>query len=538
MSNPDMSNPDMPDFKMSYPGRPINSTYLSGTNEPVPASEKHALVVLCGIPQRFDRAFSIISNMSSAGISMDILLTSSGSRLFDVNKLKSIPSVRNVFLETDFFSISDTVASADFICCPLLSLPMAAKMAGFITDNRATCVMIEALGTGKPVFAETETINWFISNPGCQPAFRSRASQLIEELRGLGVRFIPIDSMPSKISSFMPDRITQALPGSYAPMRPAYQTGLQSNMQTGLAPQGQASQGMVRTFNQTGYNLPPHVLEASREAAKSFTASDICPFPECIGCGMCIVQNRSSVDAILDAGAQRIGAHKGILSPNQQIAGMIDHTLLKPEATADEVRELCTEAREHIFASVCVNPSYVELAARLLAGSPVKVCTVIGFPLGSTTTGTKAFETREAIMKGADEIDMVINVGALKAGNYKLVEDDIRTVKAACGDKILKVILETSLLTDEEKVKACTLCKTAGADYVKTATGFGPGGATVGDIKLMRSTVGPYMGVKASGGVRDFETAEAMVNAGATRIGASASVKIVSGGKAGEGSGY
>ncbi|PKK88642.1 MAG: deoxyribose-phosphate aldolase [Candidatus Wallbacteria bacterium HGW-Wallbacteria-1] len=239
----------------------------------------------------------------------------------------------------------------------------------------------------------------------------------------------------------------------------------------------------------------------------------------------------------MHAGADRIGAHPGIIDPEKNMARLIDHTLLKPEATEDDVRLLCEEARRHTFASVCVNPGHVELSARLLAGCPVKVCTVIGFPLGSTTTGTKAFETREAIMKGAHEIDMVINVGALKAGNYKLVEDDIRAVKAATGDKILKVILETALLTDEEKIKACTICKTAGADFVKTSTGFGPGGATVEDIALMRRVVGPEMGVKASGGVRDTETARAMVKAGATRIGASASVKIVTGEKD-DGKGY
>lgn len=276
-------------------------------------------------------------------------------------------------------------------------------------------------------------------------------------------------------------------------------------------------------------NQPYHVPQSVGEC--------IMPRGDCVGCGHCAVRKVPAVMALIDAGAARVGARPGILTPQEQVGAMIDHTLLKPEATETDVRKLCEEARKHVFASVCINPAHVELSARLLAGSPVKVCTVIGFPLGSTTTGTKAFETREAIMKGADEIDMVINVGALKVGNYKLVEDDIRAVKQAAGDKLVKVILETALLTDEEKVKACTLCKTAGADFVKTSTGFGPGGATVEDIRLMRKTVGFEMGVKASGGVRDYETAKAMVDAGATRIGASASVKIVSG-QGGAGGGY
>ncbi|MCL5037017.1 MAG: deoxyribose-phosphate aldolase [Chloroflexi bacterium] len=211
------------------------------------------------------------------------------------------------------------------------------------------------------------------------------------------------------------------------------------------------------------------------------------------------------------------------------MAGTIDHTLLKPDATREQVLKLCEEARKYKFASVCINPGYVKLCADALKGTVVKVCTVIGFPLGATTSVAKAMETRDAIANGAEEIDMVINVGALKAGNYDLALEDIKAVRDACRGKILKVILETSLLTDEEKIKGCELSKQAGADFVKTSTGFGGGGATVHDIALMRKTVGKYMGVKASGGIRDFETAQQMIKAGATRIGASASVAIVKG---------
>jgi len=215
---------------------------------------------------------------------------------------------------------------------------------------------------------------------------------------------------------------------------------------------------------------------------------------------------------------------------NKELAKMIDHTALKPDTSREQIEKLCDEARDFNFASVCVNPTWVALAAEKLEGAEAKVCTVIGFPLGAVTTETKAFETKDAIQKGATEVDMVINIGALKDGNNELVEQDIKAVvEAAKGKALVKVIIETCLLTDEEKTRACELSVKAGADYVKTSTGFSTGGATVEDIKLMRKTVGPNIGVKASGGVRDLEGSQAMIDAGATRIGASAGVKIVQG---------
>ncbi|OOM77017.1 deoxyribose-phosphate aldolase [Clostridium sp. BL-8] len=210
------------------------------------------------------------------------------------------------------------------------------------------------------------------------------------------------------------------------------------------------------------------------------------------------------------------------------IARYIDHTILKPEATAEDVKRLCLEAKEYNFASVCVNTCYTKLVSTELAGSDVKTCVVVGFPLGAMTKEAKAFETTEAIENGANEIDMVINVGALKAKNYDYLKEDIEAVvNAAAGRAIVKVIIETCLLTDEEKVRACEISKEAKADFVKTSTGFSSGGATKEDIALMRKTVGPDMGVKASGGIRDFKTAMDMINAGASRIGASASIAIV-----------
>ncbi|HEL1676305.1 TPA: deoxyribose-phosphate aldolase [Streptococcus suis] len=210
----------------------------------------------------------------------------------------------------------------------------------------------------------------------------------------------------------------------------------------------------------------------------------------------------------------------------------IDHTILKPETTQEQVEKILAEAKEYDFASVCVNPTWVALVAESLKDSDVKVCTVIGFPLGANTPAVKAFETKDAISNGADEIDMVINIGALKTGNYDLVLEDIKAVVAASGDKLVKVIIEACLLTDDEKVKACQLSQEAGADYVKTSTGFSTGGATVADVALMRKTVGPDMGVKASGGARSYEDAIAFIEAGASRIGASSGVAIMNGAQA------
>jgi deoxyribose-phosphate aldolase len=234
---------------------------------------------------------------------------------------------------------------------------------------------------------------------------------------------------------------------------------------------------------------------------------------------------------VVNAGAERLSSTLGVIPGDLNLAKMIDHTLLKPDATQQEIAQLCFEARKYSFASVCVNPTWVSLCAELLKGSPVKVCTVIGFPLGATSSETKAFETETAIRQGATEIDMVINIGALKARDLDLVARDIRGVVNAAHARgaIVKVIIETVLLTDEEKTIASLLSKEAGADFVKTSTGFAGGGATVRDVALMRKAVGPEMGVKASGGVRTFEDAESMIKAGATRIGASAGVKILQG---------
>ena len=276
------------------------------------------------------------------------------------------------------------------------------------------------------------------------------------------------------------------------------------------------------------------ILRLIDEVLKESNAHACCKEGICSD-NLCVVHNKEGVSNIVRSGADRITAGVGVRVGgfDTSIARMIDHTLLKPDATKQQVEELCAEAKQYGFASVCINPGYVKLCAQLLRDTSVKVCTVIGFPLGATSTESKTFETERAIKDGAREVDMVINVGMLKSGEFDYVQNDIlAVVHAAHRNNVLaKVIIETGLLTDEEKIKACVLAKRAGADFVKTSTGFAKGGATVGDIALMRLVVGPDLGIKASGGVRTQEQAKALIESGADRIGASASVKIVTGEK-------
>jgi len=231
---------------------------------------------------------------------------------------------------------------------------------------------------------------------------------------------------------------------------------------------------------------------------------------------------------LVHQGADRFGLQAGTFYP-REIARLIDHTLLKPEATRQQIETLCGEAREHGFATVCVNPGWVPLCAQLLRGSDTRVCTVVGFPLGATLPEVKAYEAARVTAEGACEVDMVMAIGALKSGDYRMVERDVAAVVEAShrGGALLKVIIETALLTEDEKVKACVIVRAAGADFVKTSTGFASGGATAEDVALMRRVVGPDIGVKAAGGVKDLKSAQAMIQAGADRIGASVGVKIV-----------
>ncbi len=250
----------------------------------------------------------------------------------------------------------------------------------------------------------------------------------------------------------------------------------------------------------------------------------------CPGCDQrCVETCTEKARKVLAAGAARLTAGPGVAQMPADLAALIDHTLLRPEAAHDDIRALCEEAVAFGFASVVVNPYWVPVAAAAVRGTPVKVCTVVGFPLGATLPRVKAHEAEEVVKLGAQEVDMVMNIGALKSGEDELVEQDIRGVVEVAhrGGAVTKVILECALLTDEEKVRASCLAQRAGADFVKTSTGFGPGGASAGDVELMRLAVGPAMGVKAAGGIRSYGDLIRMVSAGATRIGASASVKIM-----------
>jgi deoxyribose-phosphate aldolase len=249
----------------------------------------------------------------------------------------------------------------------------------------------------------------------------------------------------------------------------------------------------------------------------------------CAGCHLCVEKCPELVQQIVNAGASRVEAVPGIKNVSAGVAQYIDHTLLKPDATPEEISWLCSEARQYRCASVCVNPCYVRMCADLLRGTGVAVCSVVGFPFGATLPEVKAYETERVTCDGASEVDMVILVGALKGGDHALVQRDIEAVVhvAHRNRALVKVIIEAAYLTDDQKVKACLLAKAAAADMVKTSTGYGPGGATLHDVELMRQTVGSEMGVKAAGGVRDYDTLKKMLAAGATRIGASATVKIL-----------
>jgi deoxyribose-phosphate aldolase len=278
-------------------------------------------------------------------------------------------------------------------------------------------------------------------------------------------------------------------------------------------------------------NLVEHITRqvllalSEQQARAGGSLADVC---QCTG-GQCARDCADKVREVVAAGAARITSGLGVVPPSADLAALIDHTLLKPDASEAQIAQLCHEARTHNFAAVCVNPAHVRLCAQLLKGSAVRVCTVVGFPLGATPPEVKAYETQQALDDGATEIDMVINIGALKSKDYALVARDIATVVASAqaGGAIVKVIIEAALLDDEEKVIASKLAKEAGADFVKTSTGFASGGATAHDVALMRRAIGSQMGIKAAGGIRTYADAQKMIEAGATRIGASASVKII-----------
>ena len=442
---------------------------------------KKALVILTGGNSRLDEVYAQIGRISERGSSTTIYLSPSAERILGVPSVRRAAPEARIVREGELWEILEEV---DVIYLPNLTLNTAAKIAHMMADDLSNTLAIFGLMKGIPVVAARDSIICCELSSNAIPAsVKSRIDRITAELEALGVTLCDVGGIAGQAT-------------------------------------GTAAQAPVGSMS-------------SATSACSQQTDD-----ECDGCGLCVENQADTVKSLVNSGAARIGAAAGAKVGDPDMARMIDHTLLKPDATEEQVRKLCDEAKQFVFASVCVNPTHVALAARLLQGTDVMVCTVIGFPLGATTQTTKAIETRDAIANGAQEIDMVVNVGALKGGNDALVREDIAAVVAAArGKAIVKVILETALLSNEEIVKGCLLSKMAGADFVKTSTGFGPGGATVEAIALMRETVGPDMGVKASGGIKDRETAEAMVAAGASRIGASASVSIATG-AGGDGKGY
>ncbi len=464
-----------------------------------PRTASRRLVVLTAGDGRLEEVYRQVGLLDGGAGRVRVYLSPSARKVLDLAALRRAAPGAELLPEQVTYELRQVVEEAEAVYLPNLTLSTASKIAHLDGDSAASLMAIYALARGKPVLACTESMYGVRPDMAGVPAgFRARVEAILSDMQALGVRIVALEALASEPPS-------SGAAGANPGVRPS------ATSRTGTASVARPRAGTV-----TGpCNGDPDKCEA---------------------CGACAEKNEPAVRALVANGADRVGASLGTRVTDRNVARLIDHTLLKPDATEEDIRRLCEEARRYGFASVCVNPSYVPLAARLLEGSEVAVCTVIGFPLGATTPTTKAIETRDAIANGATEIDMVINVGALKSGNDDLVRRDIQAVvDAARGKALVKVILETALLSREEKIKACLLAKMAGADFVKTSTGFGPGGATVEDVALMREVVGPEMGVKASGGIRDLETAKAMVAAGATRIGASASVAIVRGESAGKG---
>ncbi len=463
---------------------------------------KRILAIIMGGDRNIETSLKALGEISRSN-ETKILVTRAASSVIGVEKIKSVVSGTNAEIILDDGKQNSIALSSwpDALVIVVMTLNGLSKIANLITDTLHSNIVIGCLERQIPVIAARDAV--FCSchpEPSPSSGLARKTESFIQDLKNMGIVVTTsaniVHEVENALSTFSPARKPQVTIGTA----------------------GKVFSTSVSSFGPIIDNCP------------AFTKEGV----DCSSCGKCVDKKGGSVDAVISAGADRIGSNSDSSSA-AKLASYIDHTLLKANATQEEIGKLCEEAKKYKFVSVCVNPAYVSLCSQLLRGSGVKVCTVIGFPLGATTPTVKAIEARDAIANGADEIDMVINVGALKSGNYQLVLDDIKAVREATRGKILKVILETAYLTKEEKIKACQLSKEAGADFVKTSTGFGPSGATVEDIKLMREVVGPTMGVKASGGIRSTKDAADMVAAGATRIGASASVAIVTGKDAGAG---
>jgi len=454
----------------------LNGTeFKTGSGSSV--SNKNILVILTGSNWRLNEIISFLQKLKTNN-RLSFLFSKTAEKIIGYSIIKSNFTESTIISNNENYTAKEIVEQFDLIIAPTMTLTTLTKLANLIGDNLITNVLIQSIISDKTIIVTKDTL----FHEGKMPtSFENIITKKLSIIASFGVIVVSIDEL-------------QRLNLSALTKSGAYRIG--------------------ETYTQ--------------KLMEQCTVTGL----DCSACGLCIVRTPSRVQEIVDSGASRITSSIGVKDVPLNLAKYIDHTLLKPDVNESQIRKLCEEAKEYKFASVCVNPGWVKLCAELLRGTGVKVCTVIGFPLGATSTEAKVAETIQAIKDGADEIDMVINVGALKSKNYDFVREDIRRVKQACGPNIiLKVILETCLLTDEEKIKACELSKEAGADFVKTSTGFGSGGATAADIALMRSVVGPTMGVKASGGIRDANIAKEMIRFGATRIGASASVAIVKGEK-------
>jgi deoxyribose-phosphate aldolase len=484
---------------------------------PAVSSGAGLLVVLTCSPVAVDEAAAQIRAARGRFGSVTAYLTKCGEGSAG-EEIARRAGVDRVLRCSEGVSAEQALASVSAVAYPNCTMTGAARIGLLITDGPSAQIAIEALLRRVPVVIATNSLLASVGKGGyVPPEFAAVGQEHIARLGRLGVRTCDIRELASTLGA----------PASYASASAPVISG-PAFPAPGFAP--------VPAYQP----VAPSAAIACEPVLKNleeFVASAMADDPSCLPCA---AKLRSAIDQCIAAGACRIGT---LGEPDRDahsasgVAGMIDHTLLKANATPQEVEKLCAEAREYHFKSVCINPGYVALAKRLLKDSGVLVCTVIGFPLGATTTGTKSAETRDAVADGADEIDMVINIGALKAGEFEKVKHDIEAVVEAAKGRTVKVILETHFLTDEEKVAACHLSKAAGAHFVKTSTGFGGGGATAEDIALMRKVVGPGLGVKASGGVRTKEDAEKMIAAGANRIGASASIAIATGKKS-ESKGY
>lgn len=451
-------------------GSNINIPSMSGS-----ANRKNILVILTGSDWQINKVFTYLKMLSTTN-NLTFILSKSAEKIIGGARVQAEFSNPKIIFSSDSYKAKDLTNQFDIIIAPTMTLTTISKLSNLIGDNLITNILIQGLISNKSIVATKDTL----LHDGMETtlSFQHTINSYINRVSSYGVIVVNVDDL--------------------------YSLNLDSLVKTGSHFTGE-------TFYKT---------MLSKCSADSL---------ECSACGLCISRTPERVKEIVDSGAARVSSSVGVKNVASNIARYIDHTLLKPDVKEEQIKKLCEEAKEYQFASVCVNPGWVKLSAELLKGTPVKVCTVVGFPLGATSTEAKVAETIQAIKDGADEIDMVINVGALKSGKFDFVREDIRRVKQACGNILLKVILETCLLTDDEKIKACELSKEAGADYVKTSTGFGSGGATAADIALMRSVVGPSMGVKASGGIKNAKIAQEMLRFGATRIGASASVEIVKG---------